>query len=231
MGNIDILLNELIRETRDMHSVLQAILAAQGNGAGNNNNNNNQSQKKTVDELIKSLLSGTKLFINVMNSISADSKTGVSGVLDSIGGLSSTVGTLIPELDILFSGITATAEILEYTWDMLNKNLDAYRNLNANGVALSGGMQKLGASTAYANLTTGAFGQILQNNTDVVAGLSSEYEDAVDTIGAFIGSVNQAQLQMGIYGLSQEQVADLTLKYTKALKIQQALNPSQLQNA
>lgn len=238
MGNIDILLNELIRETRDMHSTLQALLAAQGNNnnSGSAGNNNNQAQKKTVDELIKSFSSGTKLFINDLARVGSaftnvDSKTGVSGFLNSIGGLSSTVGTLIPELGILFDGVTATAEILEYTWDMLNKNLDAYRNLNANGVALSGGMQKLGASAAYANLSTGAFGQILQNNTDVVAGLSSEYEDAVDTIGAFIGSVNQAQSQMGIYGLSQEQVADLTMKYTKALKIQQALNPSQLQNA
>lgn len=234
MGNIDILLNELIRETRDMHSTLQALLAAQGNNnnnSGSAGNSNIQSQKKTVDEAIKSLSAGAKLFIKDIMQISADSRTGVGAALNSVGSFSSMVGTLIPELGLLSEGVTAAAEVLEYTWDMLNKNLDAYRNLNANGVALSGGMQKLGASAAYANLSTGAFGQILQNNTDVVAGLSSEYEDAVDTIGTFIGSVNQAQSQMGIYGLSQEQVADLTMKYTKALKIQQALNPSQLQNA
>lgn len=235
---LESLLNNADEQRDYLKSVLDALNGGSnggGNGGGNGGNNSPREEKKTFNEFLKQYAASAKQLADGALKISgamtsADPTAGVSGLLGGIDTISSAIGGLVPELSLLTGTVSAVVQLAAWTWDVLNKNLAQYQDLNAAGIGVENGMFHFSASAAGANLAAASFATVLKQNSDIVAGLSDDYVDTVNTIGEFIGSVNQAQLSMGMFGLSQEQVADLTLKYTKALKIQNALNPFQLQS-
>ena len=242
MQKTEQLLEQLLNNADEQREYLKNVLEALngnppngGGGGGPNGGNNNREEKKTFNEFLKQYSASAKQIAEGALKISgamtsADPNAGVSGLLGGIDTISSAIGGLVPELSLLTGTVSAVVQLAAWTWDVLNKNLARYQDLNAAGVGVEDGMFHFSASAASANLAIDSFATVMKQNSDIVAGLSDDYVDTVNTIGEFIGSVNQAQLSMGMFGLSQEQVADLTLKYTKALKIQNALNPFQLQS-
>ena len=242
MQKTEQLLEQLLNNADEQREYLKNVLEALngnppngGGGGGPNGGNNNREEKKTFNEFLKQYSASAKQIAEGALKISSamtstDPNDGVSGLLGGIDTISSAIGGLVPELSLLTGTVSAVVQLAAWTWDVLNKNLARYQDLNAAGVGVEDGMFHFSASAASANLAIDSFATVMKQNSDIVAGLSDDYVDTVNTIGEFIGSVNQAQLSMGMFGLSQEQVADLTLKYTKALKIQNALNPFQLQS-
>ncbi|EMR6009053.1 hypothetical protein WJW27_005932, partial [Escherichia coli] len=96
--------------------------------------------------------------------------------------------------------------------------LEVYNRINSAGVALSEGYGSILKGAGASMMSVDAFGEALQTHSSVVAQLDGAYGDGVSTFGKLLGTVQQAQNQLGLYGVSQKTLTDLTARNIKFQK-------------
>jgi hypothetical protein len=79
-------------------------------------------------------------------------------------------------------------------------------------------MNSIRAGSANALMSMDKFGNSVIKHADAIAQLNGIYGDGVKEYGDLIGSLQLAQDKIGIYGVSQEQMADLTARNIKFQK-------------
>lgn len=227
----DYLLQQLLtsnEKANDNLSAMRDLLSEnlKKNGSNNNNNNNNpgngnnrrKKQKISLNDALKNISRDVSGFSRTLISGSAD----VGTVTNSLGtGMSSVIGTLGKAVPAI-SGVTTAFQLLIEAglsvYNYLNQQLDMYNKINSSGVSLSNGMNSIRAGSANALMSMDKFGNSVIKHADVIAQLNGIYGDGVKEYGDLLGTLQLAQDKIGLYGVSQEQMADLTARNIKFQK-------------
>lgn len=114
---------------------------------------------------------------------------------------------------------TKIVEVAAAVYDYLNDQLNMYNQLNSAGLQLTDGMLTVRKGAANAFLSINEYSKVLEKNSDALAAMSGQYGDGVEHFGALLNTVQLAQKQMGLYGVSQSQLADITAKNYKFQKM------------
>lgn len=238
----DYLLQQLVNQTKDNNDSLSAIreLLAEnikndrkksGSKSGKRNGSNSSStgnrgsrtnnkadDGKEFGKIFKSLSSEVSNVGKTMMSTSAN----VSNVVNSLGmSASSFAGSLamIPgPVGAAASAFKLVADAGLAVYNVLNAQLEVYNRINSAGVALSEGYGSILKGAGASMMSIDAFGEALQTHSAVVAQLDGAYGDGVSTFGKLLGTVQQAQNQLGLYGVSQKTLTDLTARNIKFQK-------------
>lgn len=237
----DYLLQQLVNQTKDNNDSLTAIreLLAEnikndkkksgsnskknGSSSGSSSNRGNRGSAqaddgKTFGKLFKSLSSEVS---NVSKTM-MNSSTNVSTVVNSLGvSASSFAGSLammpgpIGAAAAAFKLVTGAGLAV---YNALNAQLEVYTRINSAGVALAEGYGSVLKGAGASMLSMDAFSEALQTHSSVVAQLDGAYGDGVATFGKLLGTVQQAQNELGLYGISQKTLTDLTARNIKFQK-------------
>ncbi|EPE1232509.1 hypothetical protein ACSGOQ_005781, partial [Escherichia coli] len=237
----DYLLQQLVNQTKDNNDSLTAIreLLAENikndkkksgsNGKKNGSSSSSSSNRgnrgsaqaddgKAFGKLFKSLSSEVS---NVSKTM-MNSSTNVSTVVNSLGvSASSFAGSLammpgpIGAAAAAFKLVTGAGLAV---YNALNAQLEVYTRINSAGVALAEGYGSVLKGAGASMLSMDAFSEALQTHSSVVAQLDGAYGDGVATFGKLLGTVQQAQNELGLYGISQKTLTDLTARNIKFQK-------------
>lgn len=161
-----------------------------------------------------------------------------ANVLGSLGqsamGVSSALGKAIPVIGGVTTAFNAIVDVGMKVYDYMNAQLQMYTQLNSAGLTLATGMSTLERGSAKSLMSNAQFGEALQKNADVLAMLEGTYGKGVENFGDLLNSVQKLQNVNGMYGVSQEQLADLAarnFKYQKLYGSQESLrNMNQAQS-
>lgn len=214
--------------------------AGGGNGSGNGNGNGNPPgggrrgpggrrgrQDSTSSKIFKNLFGEMKNFsktvvsnnataANVTNSLG----TSVSSIVGSFKGIPGPVGAAATAFSMV---VDAGMAVYNY----MNEQLDMYNKLNSAGITLRDGMIGARMASAKSFMSLNEFNTALENNSTALAAMDGQYGDGVEYFSNLMGSVTDLQRINGIYGVSQQQLADITaknFKYNKLYQSQSALN-------
>lgn len=231
MGNTEYILQALLDQTKDSNTVLNSIRdslieQARGNGSGSGagdrrrRNDNNRNNDRRQGSFFKSL-SGT-----IKNELGAIGKFGLGNAGGSPIAVTNQLGTTVSNITGALSKIPgpvgAAAGAFQLVVDAgmmlynyMNEQLDMYNRMSSAGVDLEKGTMSLKRGAQLAMLTVDEFNTVLLDNTVAVAKLNDKYGNGVEAFGSLIQSISQAQNDVGLYGLSQKQLGDITLKYIK----------------
>lgn len=161
-----------------------------------------------------------------------------ANVLGSLGqsaiGVSSALGKAIPVVGGVTTAFNMVAQAGMKVYDYMNAQLEMYTQLNSSGLTLATGMSTLERASAKGLMGNAEFGQALQKNADVLAIMEGTYGNGVENFGQLMNSVQKLQNINGMYGVSQQQLADLAsrnFKYQKLYGSQESLrNMNQAQS-
>lgn len=153
-----------------------------------------------------------------------------ANVLGSLGqsamGVSSALGKAIPVIGGVTTAFNLVVEAGMKVYDYMNAQLEMYNQLNSSGLTLATGMSTLERAAGKSLMSNAEFGQALQKNADVLATMEGTYGNGVEQFGNLLNSVQKLQYINGMYGVSQEQLADLAarnFKYQKLYASQESL--------
>lgn len=182
----------------------------------------------------------TKRFSNMFKNMFGSMKGGAStmlgnngtsaNVLGSLGqsamGVSSALGKAIPAIGGVTTAFNMIVDAGMKVYEYMNAQLEMYTQLNSAGITLATGMSTLERASAKGLMSNAEFGQALQKNADVLAMMEGTYGHGVENFGQLMNSVQKLQNVNGMYGVSQQQLADLTarnFKYQKLYGSQESL--------
>lgn len=241
VNSTDYLLQQLVNQNKDNNDSLTAIreLLAESikndkkkSGSKDNRKNNGNGSpsgsgggrgpkgKKGADfgKVFKSLSSEVSNVGKTMMSSSAN----VSTVVNSLGmSASSFAGSLsmIPgPVGAAASAFKLVADAGLAVYNVLNAQLEVYNRINSAGVALAEGYGSVLKGAGASMMSIDQFSEALQTHSGVVVQLDGAYGDGVATFGKLLGTVQQAQNQLGLYGVSQKTLTDLTARNIKFQK-------------
>jgi len=232
----DVLLDLLLQEAKKQNDTLgimkQAMIkiakqgqhggAGGGSGGGSPPPNPNPNPpaggnpfKTVLDSLGKGLL--TSLSPLTGNSVTASTAvkafgSGVSNVLGPLKAIPGPIGAAATAFDMIVKAGTALYEYLD-------SQLKMYQDLNSAGVQLSEGIFGFRKSAGSALLSMDQLSKVVTSNSDTFAAMNEQYGDGIKHFGELVNTITMAQRQVGIYGLSQQQIADITAKNYKLQKL------------
>lgn len=111
--------------------------------------------------------------------------------------------------------IDAGVKLYEY----MNDQLELYQQINSAGITLNQGIVGLRKGSINALMSVEQFSTVIKSNSDAMAMLEGVYGDGVVHFGELVQKIQLAQNSLGLYGLSQQQVADITAKNLKIQKM------------
>lgn len=237
----DHLLQQLVNQTKDNNDSLTAIRELLAENIKNDKKKSGSNSKKNGSSSSSSSNRGNrgsaqaddgkafgKLFKSLSSEVSNVSKTmmnsstNVSTVVNSLGvSASSFAGSLammpgpIGAAAAAFKLVTGAGLAV---YNALNAQLEVYTRINSAGVALAEGYGSVLKGAGASMLSMDAFSEALQTHSSVVAQLDGAYGDGVATFGKLLGTVQQAQNELGLYGISQKTLTDLTARNIKFQK-------------
>ncbi|GAB0880819.1 hypothetical protein MZ16F87_50510 [Escherichia coli] len=237
----DYLLQQLVNQTKDNNDSLTAIRELLAEHIKNDKKKSGSNSKKNGSSSSSSSNRGNrgsaqaddgkafgKLFKSLSSEVSNVSKTmmnsstNVSTVVNSLGvSASSFAGSLammpgpIGAAAAAFKLVTGAGLAV---YNALNAQLEVYTRINSAGVALAEGYGSVLKGAGASMLSMDAFSEALQTHSSVVAQLDGAYGDGVATFGKLLGTVQQAQNELGLYGISQKTLTDLTARNIKFQK-------------
>lgn len=225
----DAILERLVEETAKSNDHLKAMkeLMVSNGGNGNRGGNRDDRPPRRDDER------QTGAFTKALKSVFGETKALGSTILGNNGSIQNTVGAVGVSADILADSlgklpgpiglvsssfmqiVSAGTKIYEY----MNEQLNMYNTLNSAGVNLSNGMisTRKGAAGAFVSLND--FSTMLSKNSDALAAMDGQYGDGVEQFGRLMNAVQLAQESAGLYGVSQQQLADITARNFKFNKM------------
>lgn len=172
---------------------------------------------------------GSKFFKNLFGEMKNFSRTALgnsataANVAGSLGtSITSVAGSLksIPgPVGAAATAFTLVADVGMKVYDYMNEQLTMYNQLNSAGLTLRDGMLTARAASAKSYMSLNEFSNALEKNSDAVAAMDGQYGDGVQNFSDLLGSVQQLQKVNGLYGVSQQTLADLAAKNFKYEKI------------
>lgn len=181
-------------------------------------NNTNKMFKSIFGEMknfTKTTVGNNATAANVMSSFGM-SASSVAGSLKMIPG---PVGAAAAAFQM-------AADVGMAVYNYMNEQLQMYNQLNSAGLTLRDGMLTARAASAQSYMSLNEFTSALEKNSTALAAMDGQYGDGVKHFADLMGSVQQLQKVNGLYGVSQQQLADLTaknFKYNKLYSSQEAL--------
>ena len=161
----------------------------------------------------------TKNFGRLIAGNNATLSSTVGSLTTSAGALSSAFGKIPGPVGLAGQALFRVAEIGGQVYQFMAEQLDMYNKLNSAGITLADGMISARKGAASAFLSVNEFSEALQRNSTELAAMEGEYKNGVGHFGDLLNSVQLAQDKLGIYGVSQQQLADLTAKNYKFEKM------------
>lgn len=206
-------------------------------GSGGNGNGNPPPGRNDRGRRDNNSSSFTKAFKDMFGEAGNIGKT----MLGNNGSIQNTVGAFTTSAKVLQNslgklpgpiGMAATAflsivEVGGKVYEYLNEQLNMYNQLNSAGLTLADGMLTVRKGSGSAFMSINEFSAALTKNSDSLAAMEGQYGDGVEHFGKLLNSVQLVQEQMGLYGVSTQQLADLTAKnykYQKMYSSQATLN-------
>lgn len=170
-------------------------------------------------DLFKNMFGEAKSATSTLLGTSANVSTTVGSVGKSASVLSSSLKMIPGPIGVAAQAFSMVADAGLAVYEYMNAQLEMYNRLNSSGVQLSDGLITLrrGAGSAYASMDE--FGTYITNNSQAVAAMNETYGDGVETFGKLLGSMSDLQAQTKMYGVSQEQLANLTARNFKFQKM------------
>lgn len=178
----------------------------------------------------------SKLFKNLFNEMKNFTRTTVgnsataANVIGSLGtSASSVAGSLkmIPgPVGAAASAFTMIVDAGMAVYNYMNEQLQMYNQLNSAGITLRDGMLTARAASSKSYMSLNEFTSALEKNSGSLAAMDGQYGDGVTYFANLMGSVSELQRVNGLYGVSQQQLADLAaknFKYNKLYSSQDAL--------
>lgn len=227
----DVILDQLLQEAKKENDTLGVIkeniikIAANGNGGGPGGGGPNPppgpgpnppsgSPIKIFDVLRNSLSTLSPLAGNAATASTAVRALGnASGtVLGAFKNIPGPIGQTAQALDLV---VKASVALYEY----MDEQLKMYQNLNSAGVELSNGIFGFRQSAGSALLSMEQLSKVVTENSDSFASMNGLYGDGIQHFGELVNAITLAQKQIGTYGLSQQQIADITAKNYKVQKL------------
>ena len=232
----DVLLDLLLQEAKKQNDTLSIMkqtmikMAKQGSGGGGsggnggpppnpNPNPNPPGGGNNVNNIIKSLGQGLLSSLSPLtgNSVTASTAvkafgSGVSNVLGPLKAIPGPIGAAATAFDMIVKAGTALYEYLD-------NQLKMYQDLNSAGIQLSEGIFGFRKSAGSALLSMDQLSKVVTTNSDTFAAMNEQYGDGIKHFGDLVNTITMAQRQVGIYGLSQQQIADITAKNYKLQKL------------
>lgn len=189
-----------------------------GGSGGRGGSGSGSGNKNTFGKMFKSLSSEVSNVSKTMMNSSAN----VSTVVNSLGmSASSAAGalTMIPgPIGVAATAFKMVADVGMAVYNVLNAQLEVYTKINSAGVALAEGYGSVLKGAGASMMSVDNFAAALQTHSAVVAQLDGVYGDGVSSFGKLLGSVQLAQNQLGLYGVSQQTLTDLTARNIKFQK-------------
>jgi|AGFS01.1.fsa_nt_gi hypothetical protein len=151
------------------------------------------------------------------NSASAANVVGSLGT--SVGALGSSLKMIPGPVGAAATAFTAIVDVGMKVYDYMNQQLDMYNQLNSAGLTLRDGMISARLASGKSYMSLNEFNAALQQNSQSIAAMDGQYGDGVSSFANLLGSVQDLQQANGIYGVSQQQLADITAKNFKYQKL------------
>lgn len=236
VNNSDYFLQQLVNQSKDTNDGLTAIreLLAESlkeekksskpknnNGTPSttpNNRQNRQNNKSPFGNMFK-------IMGNEISSVSKtlmNSSTNVGTVVNSLGMSASSVAgafTMLPgPVGAAATAFKMVADVSMAVYNALNAQLEMYNQVNSAGVTLERGYSTLLKGSGSALMSVDKFSEALVTHSAVVAQLDGVYGDGAQQFGKLLGSVQNAQNQLGLYGISQKTLTDMTARNVKFQK-------------
>lgn len=203
-----------------------------GNGGSGNSGNRNDRRGGG---------NGGNPFKDAFKDLFGEAKNMGRTILGNNGSIQNTVGAFTTSARVLQNslgklpgpiGLAANAflsivQVGGQVYEYLNEQLNMYNQLNSAGLTLADGMLTVRKGSGAAFMSINEFGAALTKNSDALAAMEGQYGDGVEHFGKLLNSVQLVQEQMGLYGVSVQQLADLTAKnykYQKMYASQATLN-------
>jgi hypothetical protein len=234
----DYLLQQLVNQTKDNNDSLTAIreLLAEsiknekkrsssskpGKGAPKSGGSGSGSSKTKSDgafgKLFKSLSSEVSNVSKTMLNSSSNVSTVINSLGMSAGSFAGSLTMLGGPIGIAGTAFKMVADAGMAVYNALNAQLGVYNQINSAGVALAEGYNSVLRGSGTAMMSMNEFTETIIAHSDVVAQLNGAYGDGTSTFAKLIGTVKNAQNELGLYGISTKTLTDLTARNIKFQK-------------
>jgi len=170
---------------------------------------------KEMNNFTRTTIGNNATAANVVGSLG----TSVSSVAGSLKMIPGPVGLAANAFSMI---VDAGMAVYNY----MNEQLQMYNQLNSAGLTLRDGMLTARAASSKSFMSLNEFSSALEKNSGALAAMDGQYGDGVQYFSQLMGSVTELQRVNGLYGVSQQQLADLAaknFKYNKLYSSQDAL--------
>ncbi|QXO11943.1 hypothetical protein pEaSNUABM44_00247 [Erwinia phage pEa_SNUABM_44] len=196
-----------------------------GSGGGDddtrrrNRNDRNNNDSASFSKAFKDIFGEMK---NIGGSVLGNNGS-IQNTVGAVGAsarvLQSSLGKLPGPIGAVASGFMQIVQAGVAVYEYLNEQLNMYNQLNSAGLTLADGMLTVRKGAAGAFLSINEYSKVLEKNSDAIAAMDGQYGDGVEHFGKLLNTVQLTQEKMGLYGVSQQQLADLTAKNYKFEKM------------
>lgn len=226
----DVILEQILEQAKLSNGTLalikeQLVKNAGNNGSGSGPGGNppspppgaNRNQGPSID--FKRIFKDFGKSFAPLASSSADSSTLINSVGQAASSAADSLQSIpnpVAQAAGMFLRVVSTGSKL---YDYLEGQLKLYQDLNNAGLSLQTGIFGVKSSAADAHLSLDGLSKVLMSNTDSFAAMDDMYGDGIQHFGNLVNTVTMAQKQIGAYGLSQQQIANITAKNFKLDKL------------
>lgn len=177
---------------------------------------------------------GSGMFKNLFGEMKNFSRTALgnsASAANVVGSFGTSVNAVLGPLKALPGpvGAAATAfgaivDVGMAVYEYMNDQLNMYNQLNSAGLTLRDGMLTARSAAAGSYMSLNDFNGALEKNSSSIAAMDGQYGDGVTHFAQLMSSVQDLQQANGIYGVSQQQLADLAAKNFKYEKLYTSQN-------
>lgn len=240
IGNNDYIQQQLLDQSVAMNDNLSAMRTVlldikkntnKGSGSGGSGGNNDSGNGGGPGGGGSGGSGGA--FKNAFKDLFGEAQNIGRTMLGNSGSIQNTVGSFTAGAKVLQNslgklpgpiGMTATAflqvvQVAGQVYEYMNEQLNMYNELNSAGLTLSDGMLTVRKGAGSAFLSINDFSSAVKRNSQELAAMEGQYGDGVEHFGKLLNTVQLAQDKMGLYGVSQQQLADITAKNYKFEKM------------
>ncbi len=214
------LLNEINNNLRKPNSPASSVGGNKNTSSARPARGGNASL--TVERNMEGLASASRHLSNDFNSIGSAFKRSHTKFVDSLKAISQSAEGLMSGLTVtLRAGIVGmigggiVAEVIESAHGLFK----TYRQLSDVGQTFGGSMIRMGEQAAAAGLPLNEFAEMLRKNSAAAAVMADSSFQSGHSLGELQKSVRNNLKDLGFYGMSLSQIADLTGEYADTVRV------------
>lgn len=197
-----------------------------GGGSGGAGNRGRRNQQSQTSKLFKTMFGEMKNFTKTTVGNSATAANVVGSLGTSVSSVAGSLKMIPGPVGAAAQAFTMVVDAGMAVYNYMNEQLQMYNQLNSAGLTLRDGMLTARAASSQSFMSLNEFSSALEKNSGALAAMDGQYGDGVQYFSQLMGSVTELQRVNGLYGVSQQQLADLAaknFKYNKLYSSQDAL--------